>query len=152
MLEIKIFEGKTTTEAIEKGLKELKLSKEQVEIKVLENEDKRSFFSILTPRIVKVQIIPKTNKNVERPKKEHKVILENIDFNKATQNVEKFLNSWIKTIPSEDVKYTTKVEEGYLKIDIEGNDLNYLIGHRGEVLNQLHYLCYSALKEGLLRH
>ena len=49
-----IFEGKTSTEAIEKGLKELKVSKSQVDIKVLEQEDKRSFFSILAPRIVKV--------------------------------------------------------------------------------------------------
>ena len=33
-----IFEGKTTTEAIEKGLKELKVSKNKVDIKILENE------------------------------------------------------------------------------------------------------------------
>ena len=57
-----IYEGKTTNEAIEKGLKELKVSKSQVEIKVLESEDKRSFFSILTPRVVKVELILK-NKN-----------------------------------------------------------------------------------------
>ena len=44
-----VFEGKTSTEAIEKGLKELKVSKNKVDIKVLEQEDKRSFFSILTP-------------------------------------------------------------------------------------------------------
>jgi len=31
-------EGKTTTEAIEKGLKELGVSKDKVEIKVLEEE------------------------------------------------------------------------------------------------------------------
>ena len=49
-----ISEGKTTNEAIEKGLKELKLPRDMVEIKVLENEDKRSFFSILAPRVVKV--------------------------------------------------------------------------------------------------
>ena len=52
-----VFEGKTTTEAIEKGLKELKLRKEDVEINILKDEEKRSFFSILEPRIVKVKII-----------------------------------------------------------------------------------------------
>ena len=51
-----IAEGKTTNEAIEKGLAILKVSKDMVEIKVLENEEKRSFFSILTPRIVKVEL------------------------------------------------------------------------------------------------
>ena len=52
-----ISEGKTTNEAIENGLKELNVSRKMVEVKVLENEEKRSFFSILAPRIVKVEII-----------------------------------------------------------------------------------------------
>lgn len=38
-----IAEGKTTNEAISNGLKELNVSKEKVDIKVLENEQKRSF-------------------------------------------------------------------------------------------------------------
>ena len=50
-----ISEGKTTNEAIENGLKKLHVSKSQVEVKVLESEDKRSFFSILAPRVVKVE-------------------------------------------------------------------------------------------------
>ncbi len=52
MSETYIFEGSTTNEAIEKGLKELKVSRNQVEIKVLD-ENKKKFFSILAPRIVK---------------------------------------------------------------------------------------------------
>ena len=52
-----IFEGKTTTEAIDKGLKELKVSKDKVEITVLEQEGKRIFFSILAPRVVKVKMV-----------------------------------------------------------------------------------------------
>ena len=51
-----ISEGKTSTEAIENGLKQLKVSKDKVEIKILESEEKRSFFSILAPRIVKVEL------------------------------------------------------------------------------------------------
>ena len=56
-----ISEGKTTNEAIENGLKILKVSKNMVDIKVLENEEKRSFFSILAPRIVKVELKLKEN-------------------------------------------------------------------------------------------
>ena len=66
----RIFEGKTSTEAIEKGLKELKVSKKDVEIKILENEDKRSFFSILTPRVVKVEITKKQNIKENKESKE----------------------------------------------------------------------------------
>ena len=50
MSEGKVFEGKTTNEAIENGLKALGIKKEDAEIKVLENEDKRSFFSIFFHR------------------------------------------------------------------------------------------------------
>ena len=51
-----ISEGKTTNEAIEKGLKELNVSRKMVDVKVLENGEKRSFFSILTPRVVKIEM------------------------------------------------------------------------------------------------
>ena len=56
-----IFEGKTTSEAIEKGLKEFNTSRENVDIKILE-EEKRSFFSILAPRIVKIEMTLKENR------------------------------------------------------------------------------------------
>ena len=61
----KIFEGKTSTEAIEKGLKELKVSKKDVDIRILEDEDKKSFFSILAPRVVKVEMTLKEKKTGE---------------------------------------------------------------------------------------
>ena len=70
-----VFEGKTSTEAIENGLKELKVSKNKVDIKILEQEDKRSFFSILTPRIVKVEMRLKEEnveeKHVDKKYQEH---------------------------------------------------------------------------------
>ena len=63
-----IAEGKTSNEAIENGLKILKCSKDDVDVKVLESEEKRSFFSILEPRVVKVQLTLKD----ESKKKEYK--------------------------------------------------------------------------------
>ena len=59
-----ISEGKTTTEAIEKGLKLIGLPKELVEIKVIE-ENKKSFFDILAPKVVKVEIKEKEAKKPE---------------------------------------------------------------------------------------
>ena len=50
-----ISQGKTTSEAIENGLKELKVSKDMVDVRVIE-EEKRSFYNILSPRVVKVEI------------------------------------------------------------------------------------------------
>ena len=70
-----IVEGKTTSEAIEKGLKELHVSKNMVEIKTIEEEKKRSFYSILAPRVVKIEMTLKENiENTEKqrikPKRE----------------------------------------------------------------------------------
>ena len=70
-----ISEGKTTNEAIENGLKQLKVSKNMVDIKVLENEDKRSFFSILAPRVVKVEITVKENANEKEIKPKREIVL-----------------------------------------------------------------------------
>ena len=66
MPDSRIFEGKTTNEAIEKGLKELKVSKNDVEIKVIKDEDKRSFFDILAPRVVKVELKLKEKNEISK--------------------------------------------------------------------------------------
>ena len=89
-----ISEGKTTNEAIDNGLKKLNVSKNMVDVKVLETEEKRSFFSILAPRVVKVQLTVKENKTSnEVVKKERKEIeLSAEEQEKAKKNIEKFLN------------------------------------------------------------
>ena len=104
-----IFEGKTTNEAIEKGLKELKLSRKQVDVKVLESDDKRSFFSILTPRVVKVELIVKDDvKKIERPEKKEKVDISEETENKAEHNIKKFLDELISKLPTKDITYEIK--------------------------------------------
>ena len=134
-----VFEGKTTNEAIEKGLKELKVSKSMIDVKVLEQEDKRSFFSILTPRVVKVEITIKENvvkeeKTVKTEKKEVNVVLNKEELEEKTR---KFMDEFISTLPTKDLTYTVKVENNNVSIDINGDDTGYLIGYRGEVLNSL---------------
>ena len=139
-----ISEGKTTNEAIEKGLKELKVSKDKVDIKVLESENKKSFFSILTPRVVKVEITLKENikqeknekieKREEKPKKEYAHNMEEI--NEAKIRIEEFLNNWLNKI-DENLEYTIKVEDYTILIDIKGNSAGILIGYRGETLNAM---------------
>lgn len=129
-------------EAIEIGLKTLGITKEEAEIKVLENEDKRSFFSILAPRVVKVEIISKKERKEEKIKR-NKEEISHINFGQAKKQVEDFLNDWIKVIPNKEINYEVTQDEGCLKVNIDGDDLNYLIGHRGDVLNQLQIILSS---------
>ena len=91
-----IAEGKTTTEAISNGLKMLNTSKEKVNIKVLENHDKRSFFSILAPRIVKVEMTLKENIESENKKyKEKEIKIDENELNLGKQKVDKFLEDFV---------------------------------------------------------
>ena len=92
-----IAEGKTTNEAIEKGLKELKVSRNQVDIRVLENEEKRSFFSILAPRVVKVELTVKEQKEVTKKEIKPKKIIElsEEEQQKAEQNIKCFLEDFV---------------------------------------------------------
>lgn len=149
MEEGKIFEGKTTNEAIEKGLKALGIKREDADIKVLENEDKRSFFSILAPRVVKVLITPRKEKKQERRERREKETFENVDFESAMKNVEVFLEAWLKTIPGKDIKYEVKHDDGHVMVSVDGEDLNYLIGHRGETLNNLQSILSIIASRGL---
>lgn len=130
-----ISEGKTTTEAIEKGLKKLNASRQDVEIKVLE-EKKKSFFNILDPHVVKVEISVKDK--VHEEKKNAKVEeVSSEDFEKIKNALEKFLNEFLGAI-SENIEYTiSKQDEQYLFIEINGKDSTKLIGYRGEALKAL---------------
>ena len=136
-----VFEGKTSTEAIEKGLNELKVSKAKVDIKILESEDKRSFFSILTPRVVKVEMRLKDNV-VEEKKPEVKKVnktekFDSVDKEESIKNIKVFLDEFIAKLPSEGLKYDVIEEGNVIKVDIDGEDTGYLIGYRGEVLNSI---------------
>ncbi len=130
-----IAQGKTTNEAIENGLKELKVSRNQVEIKVLEKEDKRSFFSILTPRVVKVELtLKETDKKTVNKVKEYD---RNIDeIQEAKGEVEEFLNTFLPQMDS-SLSYESKVEDYTIMIEIKGNLAGTLIGYRGETLNAM---------------
>lgn len=136
MLNTIISEGKTTQEAIEKGLKELGIKKEQAEIKVLE-EKKKSFFSILDPHIVKVEITVKESKEGKK-EKEHKEEIKISEENllKAKENVENFLSEFLKTI-SNKISYKVLINDNKINVVIEGEDSTNLIGYRGEALNSL---------------
>ncbi len=144
-----IAEGKTTNEAIEKGLKELNISKNMVDIKVLENEEKRSFFSILAPRIVKVQLTVKEEKNNNSEKKDKKEIELSVEEQeKAEKNVEKFLKEFLDKV-QKDAKYSIEKTPTGLKVNINNENLGFLIGYRGETLYAMQNILSSIASKGI---
>ena len=140
-----IFEGKTTTEAVEKGLKELKLRKEDVEIIPIKSEEKRSFFSILEPRVVKVELKVKENSLKRKEEKREKVEKEKREISgdaidKAKQNIENFLKEFLHKVSSEKLEYKIYDDKYYIYVEINGEKTNSLIGYRGETLNAMQTL------------
>lgn len=138
-----IAEGKTTQDAIEKGLRELGASKNQVEIKAIE-EKKKSFFNILDPHIVKVQITLKDDeKNFKREEKiakkdgfKKEVVVDKALIEKAKRNIQDFLQAFLPKL-SNKIEYNISIEDDTINVVIEGEDASSLIGYRGEALNSM---------------
>ena len=143
-----ISEGKTTTEAIENGLKQLKVSKKDVNIKVIE-EDKRSFFSILAPKVVKVELTVKEESVRKSQKREETEIhLSEEDFKKAEANIKEFLDNFIKGL-KEELTYRISLNQGIVQVEMEGKNAGFLIGYRGETLYALQTLLTSVANKGV---
>ena len=144
-----IAEGKTTAEAVENGLKELKVSKNMVDVKVLEEDKKRSFYSILSPRVVKVELTVKENVENEPEKTREKRIVatnENMqEIEEAKGKIEKLLKDLFKN----DYNYEVKIEDYNLMINIDGENINHLIGYRGETINALQVLATAIANKNV---
>ena len=136
-----IVEGKTTQEAIEKGLKELNATKNMVEYKTIEEEKKRSFYSILAPRVVKIEMTLKDNVEKESPSIPKK------QFNKDIEEIEKVaenLKSFFSSILDKDINCDITVKDFCINVKIDGENINNLIGYRGTTINALQTLASAV--------
>lgn len=151
MPDVRIFEGKTTNEAIENGLRELKVSKNDVEIKVIKDEEKRSFFDILAPRIVKIEMVLKENNKEKKPeieKKQEETKIDSEIMNKAKNTIKDFLDKFLKQTTGKEINYKCNIKENIIEIIIDEKQADFLIGYRGETLNALQtILSVIAVKE-----
>lgn len=139
-----ISEGHTTSEAIEKGLKILNTTREKVDIKVLE-EEKRSFFSILEPRIVKVEMKLKENhENIV-----DKEAVSEDEIKKVQEGIKGFIYDIFGKMKINNFKFNMFYKNEYLNIIIEGENVNHLIGYRGETLNALQTIISSYVSSTL---
>lgn len=109
--------GKTVDEAVNAALRELALTRDAVEVEVLE-EPCKGLLGILGNKPAKVKVTEK-----ERPVEKVRVFMEG-------------LLSRMKVAGGVDV-----LEQGeWLRIDIEGEGLGIIIGKRGQTLDSIQYL------------
>ena len=140
MLKSVVAEGKTTNEAIEKGLKQLNVSKDMVEVKILEEDKKRSFYSILAPRVVKVELTVKEGAEKKEEEKLKTVVKEKRSSNKNLDEIEVAktdVENFLKEFLNDEYKYEVKIENFDIFVNIDGEKISHLIGYRGENINAL---------------
>lgn len=137
-----IVEGKTTNEAIEKGLKQLNVTKDKVEINVLE-EPKKNFFSILNPRIVRVEMTlkkAKVRKNIE---------INTKDVEKALELTKKLVKDFLEKLNLHDITSNIYVEDNSVMVALKGKELGFLIGYRGECLQAFQTIVSSIVNKDI---
>ncbi len=146
-------------EAVEKGLKELGLSKEDVEVEVLDS-GKRSLFK-LASRQARVRLKMKLSDDVEinnlQQGEEANVELDEnnsssdesiVDDNDLDEGLKVARNTINTLLDEMNVEANVHVEYGEMDgqhiapilINLEGNDLSFLIGRKSETINALQYI------------
>ena len=110
--------GKTTDEAIENGLSELGLTREEVEIEVLETSAKGLFGFI--------------------GQKDAKVLLKVLNNDNSV--VKEFVEELLLKMGVKAEAEVELCENNLFKINLKGDDMGVIIGRRGETLDALQHI------------
>lgn len=124
--------GKNISEAISTGLKLLKCTKEDVEIKILD-EGSSGLFGLMGSKPARVLLTLKDGiveiKNTET-----------IDFKQACKSVETVINDIVKMMGIQISSIKTSHEEDTVSAEIASDNSGVLIGKGGQSLDALEYL------------
>jgi spoIIIJ-associated protein len=121
-----IVEDSSVEEAVQNALKKLEVSREQVEVDVLE-EGSRGIFGFIGGRQAKVKVTLK-----ETPE----------------QLIKKFIDEVIEAMEL-SVDYNVIFVDEYWCVEFQGKDVRFLIGRRGKTLNALQMLTNLAVNREL---
>ena len=135
--------AKTVDEAVDEALKELNISKEEVDIEVLEEPTKGLLGIGAKPALVRVKIKESLAKN-ENSNVEMNFVSDEEKKEKVTEVLNNIVNSMGLNIKTE-----IKEDPEAIKVNIDGENLGLIIGHKGENLDALQLLTSVIVnKEG----
>ena len=95
-------------------------------------EDKKNFFDILAPKVVKVELKEKEAKKPE----DFEIETTAEELEEAKIKVEKFLKEFVEKL-NNGTTYNLEIKDKCLYVSINGEDVGNLIGYRGEALYAL---------------
>lgn len=121
--------AKTIEEAVRRGIEELKVSREDVIVEVL--EEPVQGVSFLDSKLAKVKLT--VNKKVS----------EDI-LNKTKIKVSKMIKEFFD-ITKDQVDYTVTEQNNFVYVQVNGEDINHLVGYNGSILENLQMLINASL-------
>ena len=68
------------------------------------------------------------------------------------ETIEKFLKGLLENMGSQAVPHAVKGEDNTYHVELVGEDLGFLIGHRGETLDAIQHLCNYAVNRDVSGH
>lgn len=137
--------GKTYDEAVQNGLEKIGLKKEEVLIEIVK-EPKKTFFSILEPRQVKVVITEKESQKMHEKVKEIPTLSED-ELKVVEEKIKNFLNEYLKLLEV-NLSIEMKYKNGILFVGINGEASGLIIGHRGDTLEALQIIVSAIANKG----
>jgi spoIIIJ-associated protein len=137
------FEGKTTNEAIETACEELKVSRDEMTIEILE-PGSAGIFGLVGGRKARIRVSLSIDETAEDAGPEKP---DENDLAVAKEVLEKLL----RLIPIEATVAPAQ-SNGGITLSIEGDSSGLLIGRRGRTLDALQYIVNKIVNKALQKH
>lgn len=126
--------GKNTEEAIRKGLEELKVSRDDVKIEVLEEATSGGVLGILSAKMAKVRLT--VDKKITDEQAETTI-----------KNLENLLKDLFKITGDNEIKYNIEKGKNQINLTIIGDKVSHLIGYKGKTIESFQSLINAILQK-----
>lgn len=125
--------GKNTEEAIRKGLEELKVSRDDVKIEILEEASSGGVLGILSAKMAKVRLT--VDKKITEQQAENTI-----------KKLNDILKEFFAITGDNEVKYEIKKGKNQINLIINGENVSHLIGYKGKTIESLQSLINAMLQ------
>ena len=126
--------GKNTEEAIRKGLEELKVSRDDVKIEVLEEATSGGVLGILSAKMAKVRLT--VDKKISEEQAENTI-----------KKLDKILKEFFNITKDESVQYSIEKGRNQVNLIIKGDKVSHLIGYKGKTIESFQSLLNAMLQK-----
>ena len=130
------FEGKTTEEAIETACRQLKLTKDEIDVEIIE-PGSAGIFGLVGGRKAKVKVTT----TGEEP--------EPVEETNGVAIAKDALENILTLIPMEGTTVSAAQNDGTIALNIEGDTSGLLIGRKGRTLDALQFIVNKIVNKAL---